>query len=70
MHRGLLGFRQSQATFASWLEPPRPAVTLMIDLEGALRADGEPLPHAWVGGLEETYTVVESARRTDRWTSS
>jgi AraC-like DNA-binding protein len=59
MHRALLGFRQSPATFASLLEPPLPALTLMIDLEGSLRADGEPLPHAWCCGPDETYTVVE-----------
>jgi AraC-like DNA-binding protein len=58
MHRALLGFRQSQATFASWLEPPRPAVTLMVDIDGSLRADGQPLPNAWLGGVSDAYTVV------------
>ena len=28
----------------AWLEPPRPALTLMIDLEGAIRADGSRCP--------------------------
>jgi AraC-like DNA-binding protein len=33
MFRELIGFRQEQASFASWLEAPRPALTMMIDLE-------------------------------------
>ena len=47
-----------RAGFASWLEPPRTQLTLMIDLDGAITADGERLPDAWIGGLEESYTVV------------
>jgi AraC-like DNA-binding protein len=56
--RELLAYRHSRAEFDTWLEPPRPELTLMIDFEGALRADGEPLPGAWIGGLSETYTIV------------
>jgi hypothetical protein len=41
MYRDLYGFDLRRAGFSSWLEPPRPAVTLMIDLEGSIRADGE-----------------------------
>jgi AraC-like DNA-binding protein len=59
MHRDLLGFQQERARFSSWLEPPRPALTLMIDLDGALRADRERLPDAWIGGLSDSYTLVE-----------
>jgi AraC-like DNA-binding protein len=58
MYRDLYGFDLRRAGFSSWLEPPRPAVTLMIDLEGSIRADGERLPSAWVGGLGERPTVV------------
>lgn len=59
MHRAHLGFQQHDASFERWLEAPRLALTLMVDLEGALRADGAALPDAWVGGLGERYTVVE-----------
>jgi AraC-like DNA-binding protein len=58
MYRDLYGFDLRRAGFSSWLEPPRPAVTLMIDLEGSIRADGERLPSAWVGGLGERPTLV------------
>jgi AraC-like DNA-binding protein len=63
MYRDLLGFHQERARFCSWLEPPRAAVTLMIDLEGALRADGKRIPDAWIGGLDERYAVVEFGGR-------
>lgn len=58
MYRDLLGFEQEGATFSTWLEPPRPAYTLMIDLEGAISADGVGLPHDWIAGLSDRYTVV------------
>jgi AraC-like DNA-binding protein len=58
LYRPLYGFAQRQAGFSSWLEPPRPALTMIIDLEGTISANGEPLPDAWLGGLEESYTVV------------
>lgn len=53
-----MGFEQEDATFSSWLEPPRPAYTLMIDLEGEISLGGAPLPHDWIGGLRDTYAVV------------
>jgi len=56
--RGLIGYRHSRAGFDSWLEPPRPELTLMIDLDGAIQANGAALPDAWIGGLTDTYTVV------------
>jgi AraC-like DNA-binding protein len=58
LDRELLGYRHSRAQFASWLEPPRPQLTLMIDLDGWLDADGELLPAAWIGGLGDRPTVV------------
>jgi len=58
LYRDLLGFEQEAATFSSWLEPPRPAYTLMIDLEGSISLAGEPLPHAWIAGLSDRYAVV------------
>jgi AraC-like DNA-binding protein len=56
--RGLVGYRHEQIDFAAWLEPPRPEVTLMIDLEGEITADGSPLPSAWIGGLSQQRTIV------------
>ena len=58
LYRELLGFEQEAATFSSWLEPPRPACTLIIDLEGSISLDGEPLPSAWIAGLSDRYAVV------------
>lgn len=58
LYRPLYGFAQEQAGFSSWLEPPRPALTMIIDLEGTISANGKPLPEAWLGGLGESYTVV------------
>lgn len=56
--QGLIGYHHEQVGFASWLEPPRPEVTLMVALEGRISADGAPLPHAWVGGLSRHRTIV------------
>jgi AraC-like DNA-binding protein len=61
--RGYTGFVQESARLGSCLEPPLPAVTLMIDLDGALQADGAPLPGAWVAGLTDTYSVIEFGGR-------
>lgn len=58
LDRELLGYQHSRAQFASWLEPPRPQVTIMIDLDGRLDADGEALPDAWISGLTDRPTVV------------
>ena len=58
LDRELLGYQHLRAEFGSWLEPPRPAVTLMIDLDGWLDADGEALPDAWIGGLGGRPTIV------------
>jgi AraC-like DNA-binding protein len=56
--RELMGYQHSRAAFDAWLEPPRPELTLMIDLDGWISADGSRLPDAWIGGLSDTYTVV------------
>jgi len=58
LYRPLYGFELRGAGFSSWLEPPRPAVTLMIDLEGSITANGGLLPSAWIGGLGERATMV------------
>jgi AraC-like DNA-binding protein len=58
LDRELLGYQHSRAQFASWLEPPRPQLTIMIDLDGRLDADGETLPDAWISGLTDRPTVV------------
>lgn len=62
LQRPLYGVTQRQAGFSSWLEPPRPAVTLIIGLEGTISASGKPLPAAWLAGLGESYTVVGLGR--------
>lgn len=59
LYRELLGFDQERASFGSWLEAPRPALTLMIDLRGSIRENGEPLPGAWMCGLHDAYSLVE-----------
>lgn len=59
LHRDLLGFSVQGVGFDTMLEPPRLALTLMVDIDGAIRADGAALPHAWVGGLMDRYTIVE-----------
>jgi hypothetical protein len=58
LQRELVGYGHAQTEFHSWLEPPRASLTLNIDLDGSLLADGSPLPAAWIGGLGDTYTVV------------
>jgi AraC-like DNA-binding protein len=58
LYRDLLGFEQDRAAFSSWLEPPRPALTLIIDFEGQISLDGAPLPSAWIAGLSDRYAVV------------
>ncbi|MHB8692818.1 MAG: helix-turn-helix domain-containing protein [Solirubrobacteraceae bacterium] len=61
LQRDPLAFSRSGAEAARWLEPPRPVVTIMIDLEGGLFADGVRMPDAWVGGLGESCTEVTVA---------
>src|SRR6202012_2571238 len=58
LDRELLGYQHSRAQFGSWLEPPRPQLTLMIDLDGALDVDGQALPDAWIGGLDDRPAIV------------
>lgn len=31
---------------------------MIVDIEGAITVDGEPLPGAWIGGLADRYAVV------------
>jgi AraC-like DNA-binding protein len=58
LDRELLGYQHWRAEFSSWLEPPQAQLTLMIDLDGSITADGQALPDAWIGGLADTYTLV------------
>ncbi len=58
LDRELIGYEHSRIPFGSWLEPPVPGLTLMIDTDGAISADGVALPDAWLGGLTDTYTIV------------
>lgn len=61
LYRDYVGFEQESASFGSWLEAPRPALTVMVDVRGTLRADGAPLPDAWLGGLSDRPTLVQFA---------
>jgi AraC-like DNA-binding protein len=61
LERRYVGFRQAGTSVERWIEPPRPAVTLMVSLEGQLRASGQVLPDAWICGLTDTHDVVEFA---------
>ena len=63
LDREYVGFRQETARFERWLEPPQPALTLMVSLEEPLRAGGVALPVAWVGGLNDTFDLVELGGR-------
>lgn len=61
--RPLVGYEQrGVAAFGSWLEPPHPALSLLIDLEGQLTLDGSPLPGDWIAGLGDRYAVVGFSR--------
>jgi AraC-like DNA-binding protein len=57
--RDFVGFRQQVADVGSWLQPPVAVVSLIVTLEGPLRAGGRALPGAWLGGLGGSCEVVE-----------
>jgi len=57
--RDFVGFRQQVADVGSWLQPPVAVVSVIVTLEGPLRAGGRALPGAWLGGLGGTCEVVE-----------
>lgn len=57
--REYVGFRQEAAGFTRWLEPPRPVASLIVTLEGQLRAGGRLLAGAWIGGLGDACELVE-----------
>jgi AraC-like DNA-binding protein len=59
VRRGHVGFVQQAAASQRWVEPPPPAVTLIVTLDGWLRADGSELPVAWVGALTSRHALVE-----------
>jgi AraC-like DNA-binding protein len=59
LDRPYVGFRQERAAFGRWLEPPPPALTLVVDLGEPIAAGGRRLPDAWVGGLSDTYELVD-----------
>ncbi len=46
-----MGFRREGTRRELWIEPPQPAVTLIVTLEGQLCANGRALPRAWIGGI-------------------
>jgi AraC-like DNA-binding protein len=58
--RGYVGFRQPRIGTERWLEPPQPSITLIATLQGRLRAGGNGLPGAWMGGLSDSCDMVET----------
>ncbi len=58
--RGYVGFRQPGIGTERWLEPPQPSITLIVTLQGRLRAGGNGLPGAWMGGLSDSCDMVET----------
>ncbi len=59
--RDFVGFGQQVADPGSWLQPPVAVVSVIVTLEGPLRAGGRVLPGAWLGGLGGSCEVVEIA---------
>lgn len=59
LERDHIGFQQDAAPFSSWLEPPRPAPTLMISLEGRIGEHGRRLPCAWFAGMSAECSLPE-----------
>ena len=57
--RDFVGFRQQLVDVGSWLQPPVAVVSVIVTLEGPLRAGGRALPGAWLGGLGGVCEVVE-----------
>jgi hypothetical protein len=45
--RDFVGFRQQVADVGSWLQPPVAVVSVIVTLEGPVRAGGRALPGAW-----------------------
>jgi AraC-like DNA-binding protein len=47
--------------FQRWLEPPLPALTLMVSLDEPLRTHDRRLPQAWIAGLDDRPELVETS---------
>jgi AraC-like DNA-binding protein len=60
LSRRYVGFQQPRVGTECWLEPPQPSVTLIVTLQGRLRAGGNRLPGAWVGGLSDSCDRVQT----------
>jgi hypothetical protein len=58
--RRYVGFHEPRVGTECWLEPPQPSVTLIVTLQGRLRAGGNGLPGAWVGGLSDSCDTVQT----------
>jgi AraC-like DNA-binding protein len=58
LRRELVAVDDRAAEPITWLAAPRAIVSLIIDLEGEVRSDGERMPGAWVGALGGTPTDV------------
>ncbi len=58
LQRGYVGVRQQEAASSSWVQCPVPVVSLIVTLEGPVRAGGQVLPHSWLGGLAGECQLV------------
>jgi len=61
--RDHVGVALDCAAAVGWLQPPVPAVTLIVGLSEPVRSRTGALPDDWIGGLGETGDVVEMPRR-------
>jgi AraC-like DNA-binding protein len=63
LQRAHIGADHQSAAFESWLEPPQPALTLMVSLADPLRSEKGVLPRAWIAGLDDRPEVVATGGR-------
>jgi AraC-like DNA-binding protein len=59
--RAHVGAAYEGLTFERWLEPPQPAVTLMVSFGSPFRTDRGTLPGAWIAGLDDRPEMIETA---------
>jgi AraC-like DNA-binding protein len=52
-----------ELSFERWLEPPPPALTLIVALGDPLRSGRGTLPAAWLAGLDDRAELVETGGR-------
>jgi AraC-like DNA-binding protein len=60
-----MGVTHTQLHFARWLEPPQPAVTLMVSFAEPLQTQRGRLPQMWIAGLDDRPELVETGGRSE-----